>query len=525
MERHESFWIDTAKTTETFPRLENDLDVDVAVVGAGIVGVLCATFLKEAGKSVALVEANRIVEGVTGHTTAKVTSLHTLVYDELIRKFGEDKARIYAQSNQSAIGIIRDLVRARQIDCDLRTSHAYTYTVDDDYVSMIEKEAESASRLGLPAKLHEDIPTPFPVKAAVGFSEQAEFHPRKFLLPLAAALPEDGRSAVFERTRVVEIEDGKPCRVITANGATVRARDVVVATHMPIIDRGLFFARVEVSRGYALVMDAPQNMIPDGMFINVGGPTHSVRSATLDGRSVLVLAGEGHPVGEAEDHRRNWDLLEAWARDEFAARDVLYRWSTQDLYPLDGLPFIGKMSRLSDHLFTGTGFSAWGMTNGVVAARLLADLITEVPNEWAELYDPRRTELSSLPSFVKKAGHDARHLIGDRLKSAPGEPAVSSLARGQGAIVEVEGEKVAVHRDDDGKLHALSAACTHLGCIVAWNDAERSWDCPCHGSRFSSEGAVLHGPAVTPLEARDLDLPLGDADDPSIEGTPSRDES
>lgn len=464
---------------------------------------MTATLLKEAGKTVAVLEARRVLQGVTGHTTAKVTSLHTLVYDDLINRFGEDKARLYAESNQAAIGIIRQLCQERGIECDLSETSAYTYTVKDDYVSKIEKEAAAAECLGLPARLYDELPLPFPVKAAVGFTGQLEFHPRKFLLPLLSAIPGDG-SHVFEQARVVDIDEETPCRVSTSDGRSVTADDVVVATHMPIIDKGLFFARAEPSRGYALVMDVPEERVPDGMFINVGAPTHSVRSAPYDGRTVLILAGEGHHTGEGGDHREHWDRLEEWARKDLGATNVVYRWSTQDYYSLDKVPFIGRMSPGSDHLFTATGFSAWGMTNGVVAGRLLADLITDTPNAWADLYDPNRINVKSLPSFAKKGGQDAKRLIGDRLKGGLDREQTSELAAGAGAVFDVAGDKVGVYRDDDGTLHAVSATCTHLGCIVAWNDAERSWDCPCHGSRFSATGDVLQGPAATPLEPREL---------------------
>ena len=461
---------------------------------------MAASFLKDAGKTVAVLEARRVVQGVTGHTTAKVTSLHTLIYDELIRKFGEDKARLYAESNQAAITIIRQLCEEREFDCDFTESSAYTYTVNDDYVAAIQKEVEAARSLGLPAQYRDEIPLPFPVKAAIEFTGQAEFHPRKFLLPIVNAIGGDG-SYVFENTRVRSVEEGNPCRVVTASAKTVTAQDVIVATNMPIINKGMFFARAEPSRGYALAMNVPQDRIPNGMFINVGAPTHSVRRAPHKGRTVLILAGEGHHVGEGGTHRAHWDRLEEWARNDLGATDVVYRWSTQDYYSLDKVPFIGKMTPVSDHLYTATAFSAWGMTTGVVSARLLTDLICDVANPWAEVFDPNRINVKSLPEFVKKGGHDATRLVGDRLKSLrePREP--GEVALGGAAVFNVDGKEVAVHRAYDGTLHSVSAVCTHLGCIVSWNDAEHSWDCPCHGSRFAPDGTVLQGPAAEPLEA------------------------
>ncbi len=502
MDRHESFWIGTSDSP-SFPTLDHDVQVDVAVVGAGIVGAMAATFLKQAGKTVAVIEAARVLQGVTGHTTAKVTSLHTLIYDDLINRFGEDKARLYAESNQAAIGIIAQLCEERGLECELTETSAYTYTVKDDYVAKIEQEVTAAQRLGLPAGYHDEVALPYPVKAAVGFAKQLEFHPRKFLAPLLSAIPGDG-SHVFEGARVIDIEEGSPCRVSTRGGHTVTADDVVVATNIPIINKGLFFARAEPSRGYALAMDVPEERVPDGMFINVGAPTHSVRRAPFGDRTVLILAGEGHHTGEGGNHREHWDRLEAWARKDLGATEVAYRWSTQDYYSLDRVPFIGRMTPGASHLYTATGFSAWGMTNGVVAGRLLADLVTDTPNAWAELYDPNRINVKSLPSFVRKGGHDAKRLVGDRLKSGFDADQPNAVAAGAGAVFDVNGDKVAVHRDDEGALHAVSATCTHLGCIVSWNDAERSWDCPCHGSRFSATGAVLQGPAATPLEPREI---------------------
>jgi glycine/D-amino acid oxidase-like deaminating enzyme/nitrite reductase/ring-hydroxylating ferredoxin subunit len=502
MERHESYWIATSDA-QPFPPLSAPVHVDVAIVGAGIVGIMAATFLKEAGKTVAVLEADRVAEGVTGHTTAKVTSLHTLIYDDLIREFGEEKALLYAESNQAAIELIKQLCADRNVACDLSERTAYTYTVADDYVSKIEKEVAAARSLGLPAQYYNEIPLPFPVKAAIGVTGQAEFHPRKFLIPLIAAIPGQG-SHVFEKTRVTDVEEGDPCRVLTGEGVAVTAEDVVIATNIPILNKGLFFARAEPSRGYALAMEVPEDRVPDGMFINIGAPTHSVRRAPHEGRSILILAGEGHHVGEGGNLKEHWDRLEQWARRDLGASNVIYRWSTQDYYSLDKVPFIGKMEPGGEHLYTATGFGAWGMTSGVVSGRLLADLITDVPNPWAQLYDPNRINVRSLPSFVRKGGHDAKRLLGDRLKRGQTTDLATALPAGAGAVFEISGEKVAVHRDEQGATHATSAVCTHLGCIVGWNDAEKTWDCPCHGSRFGIDGTVLQGPAVAPLEARNF---------------------
>jgi Rieske Fe-S protein len=261
-------------------------------------------------------------------------------------------------------------------------------------------------------------------------------------------------------------------------------------------------ARATAERGYALALEAGE-WVPDGMFITASAPSHSVRGATLAGKDVLIVSGEGHPVGEPEDGggTEPWSRLAIWARDELGAGDVLYRWSTQDYYSHDRVPFIGALDA-RHRIYGATAFGGWGMTTGTVAGLLLRDLVCEVESPWTELYDPGRLKLAELPGLLKKGVHDAKRLVGDRVLGGESADAVSALVRGEGGVFSVDGERLAVHRETDGSLRAVSAVCTHLGCIVGWNGAEESWDCPCHGSRFSAAGEVLQGPATDPLADR-----------------------
>jgi glycine/D-amino acid oxidase-like deaminating enzyme/nitrite reductase/ring-hydroxylating ferredoxin subunit len=510
MNRHESFWVATSERT-AYPRLAQDLEVEVAVVGGGIVGLVAATLLAEAGKRVAVLEARRVAEGVSGHTTAKLTSLHTLVYAELIDKYGRDTASMYAAANERAIGLVRQLSEQRGIDCDLTECSSYTYAMSDEEVGPVAAEAEAARSLGLPAEYHERAPLPFPAGVAVSFPGQAHFHPRRFLLPLAKELA--GRGGVYEGTRVVEVDAGEPCRLLTDGGITVTATDVLVLTSLPILDRGFFFSRTEPNRGYGLAMEPGAAGVPDGLFINVGSPTHSVRPAFYEGRRVLILSGEGHPVGQDVRHEERWARLEEWGRRDLGAVETLFRWSTQDYYSLDKLPFVGKVPAGGDHLFTATGFSGWGMANGIAAAMLLTDLVLGRDNPWAEMFSPMRVK-EGLLSFAKKGAKDALTLVRGRLKDGLDPDDLAQVPAGSARIVEVEGEKLAVYRDERGRLEAVSAVCSHMGCIVSWNDAESTWDCPCHGSRFSTNGQVLQSPTVQPLPDRAdvLAHGLGDED-------------
>jgi glycine/D-amino acid oxidase-like deaminating enzyme/nitrite reductase/ring-hydroxylating ferredoxin subunit len=498
MERHASFWMETA-TAPPHPALDRDLRVDVAVVGGGIVGVTTALLLAREGATVALLEAGGIAEGVTGHTTAKVTSLHTMIYDRLLSTFGRERAHQYAEANERAIQRIRGLAEEYALDCRLAEKQAYTFARTSEELRALDDEVKAASSLGLPAELVTDVPLSCPALGAARFSGQAQFHPRAYLLPLAAAVQSAG-GHVHEATRVVDVDTAAPANLRTSTGHLVVADDVVLAPNMPILDRGRFSARTTHFRGYALAMDAGSATV-DGMFISAGSPSRSVRRAEHDGAELLVISGEGHAVGEGgRDLATRWDALASWGR-ELGGGEVRYRWSTQDVWSLDGVPFVGRRTN-GEHVYVATGFGGWGMTNGTAAAMMLADLILGRDNPWVDVFDSGRIDFRSLPAIARELAHDARHLIGDRLKGAPDVEEVDAVAPGDGRVLEVGGRKTAIYRDDAGEVHAVSALCTHLGCVVAWNDAERSWDCPCHGSRFDPDGKVLHGPAMTPLADR-----------------------
>ncbi|MGH8580166.1 MAG: FAD-dependent oxidoreductase [Gammaproteobacteria bacterium] len=487
-----SLWLATTPETD-FPALQGKVAVDVAIIGGGLAGLTAAVLLKESGTTVAVIEAGRVIQGVTGYTTAKVTSLHGLIYDHLIRQFGLEKTGAYAEANQSAIEQIADWIRDKAIDCDFTRTEAYTYTESAKEVGRLEAEAEAALKLGLPASFTERVPLPFPAKGAVRFDNQGKFHPRKYLLALAGCIPGEG-SHIFERTRVLDIQEGEPCVVATEQG-TISARDVVIASHFPIYDKAFFFARMTSHRSYVLALGI-EGAIPDGMFISTE-PFHSLRSHRVEKSELLLVGGEGHKTGQGGDTVARYQRLEAWARERFAVRSVRYRWSTQDNRTFDRVPYVGRATPRARHVYLATGFGGWGMTNGTAAGRLLCDLILGRPNA-AALYDPNRFKLAAIAKLVKEYLNVAARFIGDRLKGAKRE----NLAPGEGSIVDSGRGRVAMHKAQDGTVHTLSAACTHMGCLVNWNAAEQSWDCPCHGSRFAADGKVLHGPAVKDLERK-----------------------
>ncbi len=497
-ERHISYWIDSTLPS-TYPTLSQDVTVDVAVVGAGLAGVMTAKLLKQAGKTVALIEADRIGQGASGHTTAKVSALQQLIYADLIDQHGTEKARLYGESNQAAIARLAELIAAENIDCDFERKANYTLATDQDGLKQVKDELEAAQSLGLPATFVESVDLPLSVTGAIMLPDQAQFHPRKFMLAIAATLPGNG-SYVFEQTRVNTVKDEGPCRVITQNGPTVIAQDVVITTNLPILDIGLFFAKSYPQRSYLVGGHIDASQAPQDMYIGVGEGYRSIRTTpTDDGGLLLLVGGEGHKVGKDDATDERYQRLEDCLRHHFGVEPA-YRWSSQDFKSFDKLPYIGKLTLAHRHTYVATGFSLWGMTKSAIAAIVLADAILGRENPWADLYDATRPTPFVTKTSVQQNLDVGSHWVGDRFKGL--FDSTDSVNPGEGKLVTHKGTKVAAYRDDNGQLHTVSAVCPHLGCIVAWNQAETSWDCPCHGSRFSCDGKILHGPTVKPLEQK-----------------------
>jgi glycine/D-amino acid oxidase-like deaminating enzyme/nitrite reductase/ring-hydroxylating ferredoxin subunit len=497
-----SYWVDSTPET-THPQLDRDLSVDVAVVGGGMLGITAALMLKRQGAKVALLEGGRLAGGVTAYTTAKVSSSHGVHYMPVTKSFGEDGARSYAQAQEVALERMADYVEELGIDCDWRRKPSYIYSVDPKERERIEGEYEACKKAGLPVALVDEAPElPFPIVAAVRYDNQAEFHPRKYLLGLAREIPGDG-CEVFERSRVVSASDGDSGKVTTAEGYTVTANDVIVATHFPFMDRGLYFARQHPERSYALGVWVDDHQV-EGMYLSTESPSHTMRSIPTEQGEMLLVGGESHKVGQADEEER-YAKLEGWAREHWNVREVAYRWSTQDAMPVDGVPFIGKLNPGAKSFWVGTGFRKWGLTNGTAAATILSEAIAgrEVP--YAHVFDSTRVgPLSGAKELIKENVNVGRRFFQDHL-SRPDEREAGDLAPGEGGTVRQGTKKIGAYRDESGTLHTVSTVCTHLGCAVVWNGAETSWDCPCHGSRYHYDGTVLEGPAVKDLKPAELD--------------------
>ncbi len=498
----ESYWMDSTPST-AYPPLAGDLSVDVAVIGGGIAGLCTAWELVQTGQTVAVLEADRIAASVSGYTTAKLSSLHTLIYAKIRRSFGPEAARLYAQSQQQAVERVEEVCGQLGIDCELERLPGFTYVESPELVDQVRAEVDAANEAGLPASFVTETGLPFPVAGAIRVEDQAQFHPRKYLLGLAEDLSRSG-SQIFERSRAVGLHEGEPCRVTTEQGANLTARSVVVATHYPVFDRALLFTRLEPRRELVVAAVIAADRDPHGVFITQEQNTRSVRTSPYqDGQRLLLITGEHFTPGTAEVSER-WERLLTWTEERFPGAEVTYRWATQDNSTTDQIPFVGPFHPGAKNTYVAAGFGGWGMSSGVMAGRLLAGSITGQELAWSQLYDPRRLHPArEAGPMIKLQAKAARHLIGDRLRPSHVD-SLDDVSPGTGAVLRVSGQRCAVYRDDSGVLHGVSARCTHLGCIVHFNDAERAWECPCHGSRFDIDGSVLQGPANKPLEAARL---------------------
>ncbi|WP_435971568.1 FAD-dependent oxidoreductase [Streptomyces sp. Qhu_M48] len=460
-----SYWMESAPPHEPRAPLEGDLVADVVVVGAGVVGLCTARELTRAGRDVVVLEAGRIAAGVSGRTTGKLTSLHGLRYAQLRRRRGAEAAALYAEAQEDALRRAVSLCAELGVDAELERRPAYSYTLDEAGAAEIRAEAAAAAEAGLRATAVSETDLPYPVAAAVRVEDQLQFHPRRFLLAVADDVVAHG-GRVHEGTRVTGLREGAECRLALEGGATVHARDVVLATQFPLRCHRTLLMRLSVRRELVVAAAVDERHAPYGMYWTPDHGVRSVRTAPLGGgRRLLIVAGEAFEPGSGgvrERHAR----LEAWARGHlpgFAEAPRVHRWAAQDVHTVDGLPYVGHEHPDTQHVHVATGFGGWGLGNGIAAGRLLTAHVTGAPRPpWTELFDPRRL----LP-----------------VREVP----------------EVARRQTTVARDYMAGLRT-GRRCTHMGCELGFNDAEQTWECPCHGSRFAPDGTVLQGPATRPLE-------------------------
>jgi glycine/D-amino acid oxidase-like deaminating enzyme/nitrite reductase/ring-hydroxylating ferredoxin subunit len=497
--RTTSIWMATATEIPADGELTGDARADVCVIGAGIVGMTTAYLLAREGKQVIVLDDGQIGGGMTGRTTAHlVTALDDRFY-ELERLHGERGARLAAESHSAAIDRIETIVRVEGIECEFERLDGYLFVPPGESTAQLEQELKAAHRAGLTdTVMVERAPIKdFDTRRCLRFPRQAQFHPLKYLAGLTRAVRRDG-GRVFTGTHASKIDGGERARIETSSGKVITADAVVVATNTPVNDRVVIHTKQGPYITYVIGARVPDGSVTKALYWDTPDPYHYVRLQHVQSEQgsfdLLIVGGEDHKTGQADDANKRFALLESWARLRFPMIEKIeFQWSVKVMEPIDSLAFIGRNPLDEQNVFIATGDSGNGMTHGTIAGILITDLIMGRENEWETLYDPARKTLRALPEFARENLNVAAQYAD--LMSPGDVDTTDEIASGEGAIIRHGLKKIAVYRDPAGALHECSAICVHLGCVVDWNSREKTWDCPCHGSRFDAYGKVFQGPA------------------------------
>lgn len=494
--RPHSFWLATSNS-KRFPKLKENLHIDTAIIGGGIAGILTAYALHKAGKEVALFEGRQFLNGTTGNTTAKLSAQHQLIYDELIHRYDEKHAQLYYDANMEGIRYIIKLAEKLQIECEIEEESAYVYTENSHLKDQFEAEADAYKNLNIKGELLTKLPFNSEVKYALRMDNQLQFHPAKFLHGILNEL-NNQKIPIYENTLInnVKQKDDETTQLQTEDHYTVTCNHAVFTTHFPTFDPDNFYTQTDPEISYALLYEVDQAPF-EGMYINTDSPKRTFRNVKMDGENYLLVGGESHPIGDEYSELSRYKEIDQFAKQTFGVKDALYRWSSHDLMTKDRLPFIGKLHPDYPNMFTATGFSKWGLANAAVGAKLITDCISGNKNAYQSIFNPQR-EIPDLENKNEQDEDKETHIETLNLREN-----IDDLLPGEATIIkENDDEQTGIYKDEENNLHYLDLSCTHLGCGVQWNNGDKTWDCPCHGSRFNAVGEVIEGPALTRLKQK-----------------------
>lgn len=489
-----SIWKSQAQGTN-FPSLNQDIKADVCIVGGGITGLTAAMQLKDSGMKVVLLEAMKIGDGTTGFSSNHLNTQIDYTYQEVTKKHNSDKAKTVAESRADAIAYIEKMVQKHNLDCDFKRVTGYLYAEKEANEKSVEEEYEYCRRVGLKVNLVDEIPLPIHVYKAIEFADQAQFNSQKYLEGLSGNLGTN--CEIYENSRVKKYKH-KDKKLITENGS-VTAHHVILATHLPLFIN-IHQTTAAPYRSYVVTAKLAEYP-PHGLYWDNMEPYHYTRVYEHHGEKWLVVGGADHKAGHDDDEKDYFAELERYVKDRYPVESFVHRWSSQYYEPVDGLPFIGETP--GGDTLMATGYSGDGLVYGTIAGIILADLAMGKKHHWHDTYNSKRMPpLSSGKTYLEENLDVAKHLIMDRLHSAAN---IDTIDNDSGALVDINSNRYALYKDSSGDLHVCSANCPHLGCLVKWNHMEKSWDCPCHGSRFSATGELIIGPATHDLKKIDLE--------------------
>ena len=541
-----SYWIDSVKENIEYKKLEENIKTDICIIGGGLTGVTTAYNLSKYKIKTVLIDKGKIGMQTSGNSTAKITSQHGLIYKYLIDSKGRDFARKYYEANEEAIKNIKNIIDSENIDCEFEYQPSYVFTQKIQDVEKIKDEVEAVNSFGGNAKLVEahDIPINkivgeefvekgneklkisgdniekenlnlerdiikermkqiLPIKAMTGikFENQAQYNPYKFITALTKICHDSGVQ-IYENTKAIDVdtEDNDEYYVVTLdNGCKIKTKYLVVATKYPIFNiPGFYFMKMYQSTSYAIAMQTKQRLF-EGMYINSEEPTISLRTAKYGDEYLLIVVGFDHKTGAEIDLSNSYKYLEEVAKNLYPDGKIKYRWNTEDCITLDKIPYIGEYSKMWENAFVATGFNKWGVTTSNIAARIITDKILGEKNEYAEIFKSTRLEpVKNIKEVTNMVKESVNSLVFKKLE-IPQEEA-NQIQDGEGKIVEVNGQKIGIYKDKNGQIYKINPVCKHLGCELSWNNLDKTWDCPCHGSRYDYMGNLIYGPSVKDLE-------------------------
>lgn len=505
-----SYWIDSEKEKEGYKTLGKDIETDICIIGGGITGITTAYYLNQYKIRNVILEKDRICQKTSGHSTAKITSQHGLFYKYLIDSEGKEFAKGYYEANEKAIQNIAKIIEEEKIDCNFKRQSAYVFTQKIEDVQKIKDEVAAVKSFGRIAnyveaqdieinKLNKENNDRIKALAAIEFPNQAMFNPYQYVTELAKNIAQKS-TQIYENSKVVDLEEKEKGYILTLeNGATVKAKYIVIATKYPIINfPGMYFLKMYQSTSNVIVVD-PKATLFDGMYINSEDPTISLRKIQEKDKELLAIAGFDHKTGAKIDLQNGYQYLEKIAKSLYPNCEVKYRWNTEDCISLDKIPYIGEFSNTMPHVYVATGYNKWGITSSNIASNIIVDKIMGKENPYEEIFKATRLEPIKNHKEVGNILKESIHSLVFNKLDMPKETE-NQIENGQGGIVEIKGEKVGVYKDSQGEIFRVKPICQHLGCELSWNNLDKTWDCPCHGSRYTYKGELIYGPSVKNLE-------------------------
>lgn len=494
-----SYWIESTKNIEKeYPKLKGNIETDVCIIGGGLTGISAAYELAKCGVKVIVLEKDKIGKSTTGNTTGKITSQHGLFYEYLVQSEGIEFAKKYLEANENAIENIKNIIDFEQIECDFEYQDSYVYTQKQEEVEKIEKEVQALKDLKFDCEFVNKTELPFEILGAIKFKNQAQFNVRKYLIGLANCIENNG-GRIFENSKVYDIKKDSDSYLTYCNNVCVKSKYVIIASHYPIINSpGFYFLKMYQSMSYAIAIETNEDII-NGMYINSDLSTKSIRNIKDGNKRLLLIAGSDHKTGAKIDLSNAYKNLEKTAKSMYPDCRVKYRWHTEDCITLDKIPYIGEFSKFMPNVYVATGYKKWGITTSNIAANIIKDKILNKHNKYEQIFKATRMEpIKNIKEVENMLKEIANSLVINKIK-IPNDK-IGNINKEDAKIIEIDGRKIGIYKDKQGELYAVKPICSHLGCELSFNNLAKTWDCPCHGSRFDYKGNSIYSPSIKNLE-------------------------